>query len=363
LVFNTGMTGYQESLTDPSYHGQVLLFTYPMVGNYGVNADDWESDRVWPRAVVVREWCRQPSHRKSTMNLHDWLVQQKVPGICGVDTRELTLKVREKGCLRCFLTHDPDAVAGLRAKVASMPGVETENLAGQASVDRILSYGKDAQGRLRDGSAPDPQAYTVGVLDTGVKRNILRNLVRRFNVVHCPWDATPAQLAAHKVDCLFIANGPGDPAHPDIQAHTVPTIRAMSEKVPTFGICYGNQLVSLAWGARTRKMKFGHRGANIPTRDEKTGVVRITSQNHGFHVDADSVEGTGLVVWERCPNDGVVEAVRHERLPIFTMQYHPEACPGPRDSGHFFDQFLVMVQECKAGKWRPGQFPKVAGAH
>lgn len=363
LVFNTGMTGYQESLTDPSYHGQVLMFTYPMIGNYGVNADDWESERVWPRAVVVREWCRKPSHRKSTLTLNEWLVQQKVPGIAGVDTRALTLKVREKGCLRCFVTHDPSEVAALKAKVAAMPSVEAENLAGEASVQKTRKYGRNEAGGLKDGSPFDPKAYTVAVIDTGIKRNILRNLARRFNVLHMPWNVTAPDIEAAKADCLFIANGPGDPAHPAIGQHTLPTIRAVSEKVPTFGICYGNQLVSLAWGAKTKKMPFGHRGANIPTRDEFTGIVRITSQNHGFHVDADSVKGTGLVVWEKCPNDGVVEAVRHESLPIFTMQYHPEASPGPWDSNHFFDQFLAMVEQCKKGKWTPGKFPKVAGAH
>jgi carbamoyl-phosphate synthase small subunit len=363
LVFNTGMTGYQESLTDPSYHGQVLMFTYPMVGNYGVNPDDWESDRVWPRAVLVREWCREPSHRKSTMTLDQWLKEQKVPGIAGVDTRDLTLKVRQKGCLRCFVTHDPKQVPELKARIARMPSVEVDNLAGEASVQKARRYGRNAQGTLTDGSRFDAKAYTVAVIDTGIKRNILRNLARRFNVLHLPWNATPADIEAGKADCLFIANGPGDPAHPDIGRSTLPTIRKVSETLPTFGICYGNQLVSLAWGARTSKMKFGHRGANIPTRDEFTGVVRITSQNHGFHVDAGSVQGTGLVVWEKCPNDGVVEAVRHERLPIFTMQYHPEASPGPWDSNHFFDQFLVMVEQCKKGQWKPGQFPKVAGAH
>lgn len=362
LVFTTGMTGYQESLTDPSYHGQVLMFTYPMIGNYGVNPDDWESDKVWPRAVVVREWCESPSHRKSTMTLHEWLVQQKIPGIAGVDTRALTIKVREKGCLRCFVTHDASEVPALKARISSMPSVEVENLAGQASVKTARRYGRNADRILQDGSPFDPKARTVAVLDTGIKRNILRNLVARFNVLHLPWDAKPSDILG-KADCLFIANGPGDPAHPDIGKFTLPTIRAASEKVPTFGICYGNQLVSLAWGARTSKMKFGHRGANIPTRDELSGVVRITSQNHGFAVDAKSVAGTGLMVWEKCPNDGAVEAVRHETLPIFTIQYHPEACPGPRDSNHFFDTFRDMVELVRKGEWTPGAFPVVKGSH
>ncbi|HLF16808.1 MAG TPA: carbamoyl phosphate synthase small subunit, partial [Candidatus Thermoplasmatota archaeon] len=214
LVFNTGMTGYQESITDPSYHGQVLMFTYPMVGNYGVNPEDWESDRAWPRAVVVREWCREPSHRASTKTLHEWLREQGVPGISGVDTRLLTLKVRTKGCLRCFVTDDEKRLPELKAKVASMPSVETANLAGEASVKALRRYGRNPRGDLQNGSRPDPAASTVAVLDTGIKRNILRNLARRFNVLHFPWDASAEAILKEKPDGLFIANGPGDPAHP-----------------------------------------------------------------------------------------------------------------------------------------------------
>ncbi len=359
LVFNTGMTGYQESLTDPSYNGQALMFTYPMVGNYGVNDQDWESDKVWPRAVVVREWCRAPSHRLNPdgRTLDDWLREQGVPGISGVDTRALTLRTREQGCLKCFVTVDEAAVPRLGAKVASMPSVEAENLAGEASVDAVRTYGRNDAGDLVDGSAPDADAFTVAVLDTGIKRNILRNLVRRFNLVHCPWDVEPDAVRAHAPDGLFLANGPGDPGHPDIVQRTVPTIRALSEALPTFGICYGNQLVSRAWGATTHKMKFGHRGANIPVRDEATGTVRITSQNHGFAVDPASVEGTELRVWERCPNDGTVEALMHRSLPVFTTQYHPEACPGPWDSGHLFDAFRDLIASVRDGSFEPGAFP------
>ncbi|MHB8633205.1 MAG: glutamine-hydrolyzing carbamoyl-phosphate synthase small subunit [Thermoplasmatota archaeon] len=363
LVFTTGMTGYQESLTDPSFHGQVLLFTYPMIGNYGVNPDDWESSRVWPRAVVVREWCREPSHRKSTRTLHEWLVEQRVPGIAGVDTRELTLKVRQRGALRCFVTHDATQVARLKAQVASMPSVEADNLAGEASTPNLVSYGHDSAGTLAPGSRFDAAFPTVAVLDTGVKRNILRNLVRRFNVQQFPWNATAATILAAKPDAFFIANGPGDPAHPEIQAHTVPAVREVAKRLPTFGICYGNQLVSLAFGARTYKMKFGHRGANIPSRDENSHVVRITSQNHGFAVDSESLAGTGLEVWQRCPNDGAVEAVRHKSLPVFTIQYHPEASPGPWDSGHFFDAFSALVEAVRDKRFKPGVFPVVPGAH
>jgi carbamoyl-phosphate synthase small subunit len=357
LVFNTGMTGYQESLTDPSYHGQVLMFTYPMIGNYGVNPDDWESDKVWPRAVVVREWCREPSHRQMDRTLNDWLTEQGVPGIAGIDTRALTLKTREKGCLRCFVTDDESQVEQLRQKVAAMPSVEAENLAGQASTEIVQRYAHNADGRLEHTDAPfDASAPVVAVIDTGIKRNILRNLAKRFHVVRMPWNASAKDIEAVGAHALFIANGPGDPGHPDILAHTVPAVRAASERLPTFGICYGNQLVARAYGATTHKMKFGHRGANIPVRDEGTPKVRITSQNHGFAVAAESVPGTGLRIWQRCPNDGTVEALMHETLPVFTTQYHPEATPGPQDSGHYFDTFRRLVDDCRSGKFRPGHF-------
>ncbi len=362
LVFNTGMSGYQESLTDPSYNGQVLMFTYPMVGNYGVNPQDWESDKVWPRAVVVREWCRQPSHRASTRTLHDWLLEQGVPGISGVDTRALTLKTREKGCLRCFVTDDEHQIHDLVARVGNMPSVEADNLAAEASTQQLRRYGRNDAGSLDDDTFAD-EAHTVAVIDTGIKRNILRNLAKRFNVLHFPWNASPDDIRAHQPDALFLANGPGDPGHPEILEHTVPTIRELSGELPTFGICYGNQLISRAYGATTYKMKFGHRGANVATRDEKTHVIRITSQNHGFAVDGDSVHGTGLRVWERCPNDGTVEALQHESLPIFTTQYHPEAAPGPLDSGHFFDAFVKLVDDVKAGSFEAGKFPVIAGSH
>ena len=364
LVFNTGMTGYQESLTDPSYNGQVLMFTYPMVGNYGVNPADWESDKVWPRAVVVREWCRTPDHRQSDRTLDDWLQEEGVPGIAGVDTRALTLKTRIKGCLRCFVTDDEAAIEDLKAKVASMPSVEEDNLAGEASIDHVARYGRNDDGALDDGSSFD-DGYTVAVIDIGIKRNILRNLVRRFNVVHFPWDASSEAVLScmdgQAPDALFLANGPGDPGHDDIVAKTVPTIRAASEVLPTFGICYGNQLISRAWGATTSKMKFGHRGANIPVREEGTPIIRITSQNHGFAVDGDSVAGTGLRVWERCPNDDCVEGLQHEALPIFTTQYHPEAAPGPWDSGKLFDAFWQLVDDVHQGRFEPGRFPDLHG--
>ncbi len=359
LVFNTGMTGYQESLTDPSYNGQVLMFTYPMIGNYGVNPADWESDKVWPRAVVVREWCREPDHRQSDKTIDTWLAEQGIPGISNVDTRSLTLKTRTKGCLRCFVTDDESQLEDLKARIADMPSVETDNLAGEASVAQVTKIGR---GEGLDPATPfDPEALTVAVIDTGIKRNIMRNLQRRFNLVWCPWNVSAETVLSHAPDGLFLANGPGDPGHPDIVAKTVPAIRTLSEQLPTFGICYGNQLTARAWGAGTHKMKFGHRGANIPVREEGTNLVRITSQNHGFAVDADSIAGTELRIWERCPNDDTVEGLMHQTLPIFTTQYHPEAAPGPWDSGKLFDAFEELIHTVKAGTFEAGKFPPLHG--
>jgi carbamoyl-phosphate synthase small subunit len=363
LVFNTGMTGYQESLTDPSYNGQVLMFTYPMVGNYGINDNDWESDNVWPRAVVVREWCRTPNHRDAKRTLGQLLEDEGIPGISGLDTRALTLKTRVKGCLRCYVTDQASEIDSLKAKILTMPSVEDDNLAGEASTDVVIRCGRNDASDLTDGTAFDAEANTVAVIDTGIKRNILRNLVRKFNIIQFPWDATEQEIRAAKPDALFLANGPGDPGHPEIVAKTVPTIRALSETLPTFGICYGNQLIARAYGAGTEKMKFGHRGANIPVREEGTPIIRITSQNHGFAVDGETVAGTGLRVWERCPNDGCVEALQHETLPIFTTQYHPEAAPGPLDSGHLFEAFHALVEDVKAGTFKAGKFPQIQEAH
>ncbi len=360
LVFNTGMTGYQESLTDPSYHGQVLMFTYPMVGNYGVNDEDWESDKIWVRGVVVREWCREPDHRGSKRTIHDWLLDEGIVGISGIDTRALTLKTRAKGCLRCFITTEEAEIPELRAKIADMPSVEVDNLAGEASVPAVRRIGK-GDGSLVDGTQFDADAPTVAVIDTGIKRNIMRNLQRRFNLIWCPWDVDAQTIHDANPDGVFLANGPGDPGHPDIVGKTVATIREVSKKYPTFGICYGNQLIARAWGGGTRKMKFGHRGANIPVREVGTNLVRITSQNHGFAVDADSIEGTELKVWETCPNDGTVEGLMHQTLPIFTTQYHPEAAPGPWDSGRLFDAFAELIANVQAGKFEPGGFPRLHG--
>ena len=339
LVFNTGMTGYQEALTDPSYNGQILMLTYPLVGNYGILPEAMESERVWPWGLVVREWARRPSHRHSKENLDEFLKRYGVPGVEGVDTRALTIKVRERGTLMaCITTEDARDTEDLLAELRRTPNPDRQNLVAPTSVREITPL----QGR-GDGS--------VALIDTGVKENIVRNLRLRFGTVYkVPWNATASQVEDLRVDGVFLSNGPGDPAHPDILRHTVPTLRDLMEKYPTQGICLGHQLLALAYGLKTYKLKFGHRGANQPVKNLETGRVYITSQNHGFAVDPASCPEDVLIT-EVNANDGTVEGLRHRRLPVLSSQYHPEACPGPKDTEFLFDRYRMWID--RGGKGTP----------
>ena len=362
LVFNTGMTGYQESLTDPSYAGQVLMFTYPMIGNYGINGYDFESRRVWPRAVAVREHCTTPSHRDSLHTLDAFLAEHGVPGIAGIDTRALTVKTRERGTLRCIVANtDPsdDEVAALVERARSAPYPSEDNLVAEASTDRILFWARgDHVGKLdEDAAACDLEAAVartraaqeagervVVLYDFGVKWNIVRNLTRRFHVVQVPWDMPAATVRRIAPDGLFLSNGPGDPAHADIQAHPVPALRDLVQDHATWGICFGHQLIGCAFGGSTFKLPFGHRGANQPVRRTDTHDVIITSQNHGYAVSGDGFSDPDILVTEVNNNDGTVEALAHRRLPVRSCQYHPEASPGPHDANPLFAQFAALVE-------------------
>ena len=339
LVFNTGMTGYQEALTDPSYHGQILMFTYPLIGNYGILPTAYESTGVWPWGCVVREWARRPSHRASVQDIDAFLKEHDVPGIEGVDTRALTLKTRSRGVLRaCITTEDSMSTDEILRKVQSMPFPDTENLVADVSVKEVTKL----QGRGEG---------TVALIDTGVKENIIRNLVARFGTVYkVPWNATTSDVEALRPDGIFMSNGPGDPAHPDILRHTVPMLRDVMEKYPTQGICLGHQLLALAYGLKTYKLKFGHRGANQPVKNLETGRVYITSQNHGFAVDPASCP-EDVVITEVNANDGTVEGLRHRKLPVLSSQYHPEACPGPHDTEFLFDRYKMWLD--RGGKGTP----------
>ncbi|PKK85805.1 MAG: carbamoyl-phosphate synthase small subunit [Thermoplasmata archaeon HGW-Thermoplasmata-1] len=333
LVFNTSMTGYQESLTDPSYNGQILMFTYPLIGNYGISDDAFESERVWVRGCVVREACKHPSHRFSKGTLCEFLTENGTPGIAGPDTRALTIKTRQHGTLKGALSTDGRDAGELLEALRRMPHPCSANLMEATSCRKSILHEK-----------PFSSAKRIALIDCGAKANILRELSRRFEVVRMPYDATVDKVMSYEPDGLFISNGPGDPSHPDVVEKTVKTLRGLCDELPTFGICMGHQLLSQVYGGGTYKMLFGHRGANQPVKDIETGRIYITSQNHGYAVDAKSLEGSEMRVSQVNPNDNTVEGMRHESLPVFSVQYHPEARPGPLDTIHLFDRFRKMVE-------------------
>ena len=327
VVFSTGMSGYQESMTDPSFRGQILIMTYPMVGNYGMCDGLNQSEGAHIRGLVVREYCKEPSRMYGGETIDTFMKRHRIPGISGIDTRELVIKIRQAGTLRGVIVHGGGAEDAVR-KAKETPAPSESNLVSEVSSKSIVRI-------------DNKKDLTVGVIDCGMKSSILRELSERFNVVILPYD-TPAQKAIDTgINGVLVSNGPGDPAHPDMMRTAVKTVSDLSSQLPMMGICYGNQIVSLAFGAETYKMRFGHRGCNQPVKYE--GRIYITSQNHGFAVDADSLDGTGLIADQFNANDGSVEGMRHRDLPIFTAQYHPEAAPGPHDTSFLFDKFKRIV--------------------
>ncbi len=338
LVFTTEMTGYQESLTDPSYEGQILMFTYPMIGNYGVHPEDGESDRIWARGSVVLQACQEPYHPDGKKTLEGFLRDYEVPGVAGIDTRALTIRTRTFGALRAALSTEGADPQQLLEEVRRRPAPDKSNLVAAVSPKAPILHGRNASGLL-DQAPLDAKAKTVVLVDCGAKRNIMRSLVQNFNVVQVPWNADRRLIESFQPDGIFISNGPGDPAHPEILQNTVRTCRSLADDYPTMGICLGHQITALMFKAKTYKLKFGHRGANQPCKDLRTGRVYITSQNHGFAVDETTLDGTGLELTQVNANDGTPEGLRHKELPLFCVQYHPEASPGPRDTGHLFREF------------------------
>lgn len=330
VVFSTGMDGYQESLTDPSFRGQILVLTYPLIGNYGINDDFYQSSSVHARALVVREYCKEPSKYYGGRTIDEFLKKYKVPGISGIDTRDLVIKIRTTGTLRGAVTQDRDGIEDLIKQLQKMPMPSESNLVAEVSCKEITRYdnGKD---------------ITVGLLDCGEKTGILRDLCARFNVVTFPYDTPSDVITESKVQGVLLSNGPGDPTQKDILNTTAKTVADLVTKLPLYGICFGNQMTCIAMGGKTYKMKFGHHGCNQPVKFE--GRVYITSQNHEFAVDADSLDGTGLVADQFNVNDGSVEGMRHRDLPVFTTQYHPEASPGPLDTQFLFDRFGKVIKE------------------
>jgi carbamoyl-phosphate synthase small subunit len=331
VVFTTNLSGYQEVFTDPSYLGQIVVMTAPMIGNYGVNTEDMESGGPQIAGIVVREMARRPSNWRSTTSLDGWLAEHRIPALENVDTRRLTRHIRERGAMRGVIAEGREPTPSLTLRLMESPSMEGLDLASRATVSTPWQEGS---------AGPLVVAY-----DYGMKRNIVRMLAETgCRVAVVPASTPAARVLEMKPDGLFLSNGPGDPAAVGYAIRNILDITAAG--VPTFGICLGHQLLGLAFGGKTVKLPYGHRGGNHPVRDLKTGQVLITSQNHGFAVqgDANSIPGApSLVVSHLNLNDGTVEGIRHKELPVFAVQYHPEASPGPHDAHPHFQEFLGLV--------------------
>jgi carbamoyl-phosphate synthase small subunit len=365
VVFNTGMAGYQEVLTDPSYRGQIVTMTYTQQGNYGLNEEDDESWRPWVEGFVVREAATYPSSHRATISLGDYLRKQGIPGITGVDTRRLTKHLRTYGAKMGVISSTDLDPASLVHKAASAPRLEEIDFVVDVSCKTPHRWGE--AGFVEEGITPEqwagdpsapvrprprtiyregmpmyaPQIYRVVCLDWGIKQNILRHLYHRgCDIVVVPAKTTAAEVLAYRPDGVLLSNGPGDPR---LLHYSVETAQGLIGKVPVFGVCLGQQVIGMAMGGSIYKLKFGHRGVNHPVRNELTGAVEITTQNHGFCVDMDSLQGSGMEVTHLNLNDMTCEGLRHRELPLFCVQYHPEAGPGPHDAGYLFDQFIRMM--------------------
>jgi carbamoyl-phosphate synthase small subunit len=349
VVFNTSMTGYQEVLTDPSYSGQMVTMTYPLVGNYGVNPDDAESAKIQVAAFLVKEYQPFPSNFRSTQSLGDYLSSQGVLGVEGLDTRALTRHIRNGGAMRAIIsTSDLDAES-LKRRANALPSMVGMDLARSVSTAKAYRWTAGKPEMITDDVKLDAglwrlrgQRPSVVAIDFGLKYNIARCLDKAgFEVVVVPATTDASRIMALAPDGLFLSNGPGDP---EPVTYGVETVRELLGRLPIFGICLGNQILGLALGGHTYKLKFGHRGANQPVKNLSTGKVEITSQNHGFAVDMKSLDAGMVEVTHLNLNDNTVEGIRHRRLPAFAVQYHPEASPGPHDAAYLFGQFKAMMK-------------------
>ena len=336
VVFNTSMTGYQEILTDPSYAGQIVVPTFPLIGNYGINEQDAESKRIQVRGFAVREECTEPSHYLSKSTIHDYLNESCIPGIRGLDTRAITRKLRSSGVMMGMITTDKTPGEALNA-LKEAPDYDSTDFVLDVSTNKPYEWPEDPN---------KPSQFKVAVLDCGLKYNILRLLTKlgcKVTVVPC---TTPAEkILKMNPDGILLSPGPGDP---ELLDYVVENVKKLVEKKPIMGICLGCQVLARAFGGKNFKLKFGHRGGNHPVKEYATGRVHITAQNHGYAVDADSLKD-GLEVSHINLNDGTVEGLRHKELPIFAIQYHSEASPGPLDNTYLFDNFINMLKSRKSG--------------
>jgi carbamoyl-phosphate synthase small subunit len=341
VVFSTSMVGYPEALTDPSYKGQILTLTYPLVGNYGVPPFDlnfglplyFESDRIQVQGLVIHELCHNPHHWASTRTLDKWLSDEGIPGIYGVDTRHITKKLRAHGVMLgilhvCEAGEEPN-MEQLLAQAKSIPDPNLTDLVRQVSVKKPVHYKVEGK-------------HTVVLIDCGVKYNIIRNLLKRgISVVRVPYDFSAKEVMEYKPSGVFLSNGPGDPK---TCVKTIDCIRELVDEVPLMGICLGAQILTLAMGGDTYKLKYGHRSQNQPALDLKTNRCYITTQNHGYAIANESIKKTPLDAWFLNPNDKTVEGVKHKTKPVFAVQWHPEASPGPYDTEFLFDTFAKTLE-------------------
>ncbi len=350
VVFNTAHCGYQEALTDPSYAGQILTFTAPMIGNYGIAAgEDDESARPQVAGVIIRELSRMHSNYRATHDLASWLAEHGVMGIHSIDTRALVTRIREAGALRGVISCRFDASdSELVERAQALPVMTGQDLATPASCREASQWTKPLHDMqiLRPAADAGKARFNVAALDCGGKWNIYRNLTANGCVVHVlPCETSAQEILAMQVDGVFISNGPGDPS---AVQQTIQTLRDLTGRIPMFGICLGAQLLALAMGGSTYKLKFGHRGVNQPVRNTDTGRVEITSQNHGFAIDEQSLAAFDCVITHVHLNDQTVAGFRHRSQPILGVQFHPEASPGPHDSAYLFDCFAMMMQSRQA---------------
>ncbi len=332
VVFNTSMMGYQEILTDPSYKGQMVCMTYPLIGNYGVNLEDVESTRPFVEGFIVKECSRVYSNWRATEDLGSYLKRNNVVAIEGVDTRALTKHIREEGAKKGVIsTKDLDPQSLIKKAIAS-PGLVGRDLIKEVMCPKAYQWNKEGK-------------YRVVAIDSGIKHNIMRHLAGRdCHVTVVPATAGKDEILSYQPDGLFLSNGPGDP---EALPYIVNTVKSLLGKLPIFGICLGHQILGQAFGGKTFKLKFGHHGGNQPVIDLQSRSVHITAQNHGFAVDVDSIPDKDVVMTHINLNDKTCEGMEHKKLPVFSVQYHPEAAPGPHDATHHFDRFIQMMKKTK----------------
>ena len=341
FVFNTGMVGYTETLTDPSYRGQILCLTYPLIGNYGVPSDSikdryglpkyFESDNIQVSGLIVHDISNVANHRECHKTLDQWLFDEKIPGISGIDTRDLTKKIRIKGVMKGALSVSENEInAKELLSIIKKTKYDGFNFMSQVSIDKTVQYG-------------DPNLEPIVLIDTGTKYSIIRNILRMgYRVIRVPWDTSFSKIISYKPKGIIISNGPGDPKMCNTTIETV--VKLFESTLPILGICLGNQIIALAAGGDTYKLKFGHRGQNKGCTDLNTNQTFITSQNHGYGVKSNTLNKTGFKAWYVNSDDDTIEGIKHESKPIIAVQFHPEASPGPYDCMHVFEEFKELVE-------------------